>query len=170
MMDIAEQEEIFNNWITHHKSLLFKVVRAYGDLPEDQDDLFQEICIQVWRSIPKFKHESKVSTWLYKVALNTAMKWLKVETKKKYKEYEISESPVLLVNQKMDQDPRVNWIYEQITLLSESDRSIALMLLDGFSYKEMGDVTGLTISNVGVKINRIKKYLIEKSEHYNHEI
>ena len=75
-MSEKEQKQIFEEWLAKHKSLLFKVARSFAFTHGDQDDLFQEISIQVWRSVLKFKEQSAVSTWLYRIALNTAGKSL----------------------------------------------------------------------------------------------
>ncbi len=72
-MTEREQRKIFDEWLNQYKPLLFKVVRAYAFLPSDQDDLFQDVALQVWRSIPNFRKESAVTTWLYRVALNTCL-------------------------------------------------------------------------------------------------
>jgi RNA polymerase sigma-70 factor (ECF subfamily) len=74
-----ERLNILEEWLKLHKGLIFKVVRAYT--VADHDDLFQEILIQVWRSIPTFRQEAAVSTWLYRIALNTAIKWSQKEKK-----------------------------------------------------------------------------------------
>ena len=70
-----DQKQFFENWLAQHKGLIFKVVRAYADNPLDQDDLFQEIAIQIWHSVPSFRQESSVTTWIYRIGLNTAIKW-----------------------------------------------------------------------------------------------
>ena len=80
-MKEKEQRDIFNEWLSNYKALFFKVISAYASDREDQNDLFQEICLQVWRSIPNFRGESKVSTWLYRITLNTAIKWSTKEKK-----------------------------------------------------------------------------------------
>lgn len=150
-------------WLSAHKALLFKVVRAYAREVMDREDLFQEIAIQVWKSVPAFRHESAVTTWLYRIALNTSIRWSK--KKSRYSLNEISEREEhLLIEQNTDE--RLDWLYNEIYQLDEVDRSIALLLLDGFSYKEMAVILGITESNVGVKINRIKKTLINKSKNY----
>ena len=77
----AEQRRIFDEWLDTHKGLFFKVVRAYAFTPQDQEDLFQEIALQVWHSVPNFRGESKVSTWIYRVALYAAMSWTRQEKK-----------------------------------------------------------------------------------------
>lgn len=164
-MTEREIENIFNDWIRQYKALLFKVVRAYAFNQEDQDDLFQEISIQVWQSISAFKKQSKTSTWLYKVSLNTAIKWVKKSSQHKQQFSTINEA--LIIIEKADkQDERLDWIYEQIAKMDKIDRSLTLLLLDGFSYKEMSEILGIQASHVGVKIHRIKNQLIQASEKY----
>jgi len=162
-----EQKQIFEEWLSHHKALIFKIVRVYGFTVTDQDDLFQEIIIQVWHSIPAFRRESSVTTWLYRISLNTAIKWTKKERKHSQSET-IDGVKHILEESRMSTDERLTWLYEEIYKLDEIDRSVTLLLLDGFSYKEMASILGITESNIGVKINRIKKQLISKSKKYDH--
>ena len=162
-----EQQDIFEDWLGQYKGLLFKIVRAYAFTPMDQDDLFQEIAIQVWHSIPSFRQESAAPTWIYRISINTAIKW--VGKKRKHTQTEaIDHIQHLLQENKVPIDERLAWLYEEIHQLNEIDRSVALLLLDGFSYKEMSAILGITESNVGVKINRIKKQLIVKSKKYDY--
>lgn len=167
-MTESEQRKIFQEWLRDYKGLLFKIVRAYAFTPDDQDDLFQEISIQVWHSIPKFRHESAVSTWLYRISLNIAFKWTKKNRKHQDNHQPIENVQHVLEETNKPVDERLSWLYEQIASFSEIDRSLTLLLLDGFSYKEMSNILGISPSNVGVKINRIKKSLITKSENYDY--
>jgi len=162
----TEQKHIFEEWLSQYKALIFKITRAYAFTGMDQDDLFQEIIIQVWHSVPSFRKESSVTTWLYRVSLNTAIKWTKKERKHNQPE-ELEGAQHILQEEKLHIDERLTWLYEESYKLDAIDRSISLLLLDGFSYKEMAFILGITESNVGVKINRIKKHLIIKSK--NHE-
>jgi len=162
-----EQKQIFEEWLGQHKALIFKIVRVYGFTVVDQDDLFQEIIIQVWHSIPAFRRESSVTTWLYRISLNTAIKWTKKE-RKHYQSDAIDDVKHILEESSIRPDERLTWLYEEIYKLDEIDRSVTLLLLDGFSYKEMASILGITESHVGVKINRIKKQLISKSKKYDH--
>lgn len=162
-----EQKQIFEGWLNQHKALIFKIVRAYAFTVMDQDDLFQEIIIQTWHSIPAFRNESSVTTWLYRISFNTAIKWTKKE-RKHYQSETIDGVKHILEESRIRTDERLTWLYEEIYKLDEIDRSVTLLLLDGFSYKEMASILGITESNVGVKINRIKKQLITKSKKYDH--
>lgn len=167
-MTEKEHQYIFEIWLDEHKALLFKVVRAYAFTEDDREDMFQEISIQVWRSVPSFRKESAVTTWLYRIALNTAIKWKRDEQKYRQGHQPIEKANHLLQQQQEAVDERLDWLYQQISKLDKVDRSLCLLLLDGFSYREMSDIAGITEANVGVKIHRIKKHLIEKSEEFDH--
>ncbi|EDY81968.1 RNA polymerase sigma factor, sigma-70 family [Verrucomicrobiia bacterium DG1235] len=163
-MQESEQRRILDDWLDQHRGLLFKVVRAYASKQHDQEDLFQEIATQVWNSIPKFRGDSKVSTWIYRVAFYSAIAWSKKEKKHKAKHSSIDDYQPLLQQATAAKNPRLDWLYDQIGQLDEIDRSLTLMMLDGYSYKEISTTLGLSESNVGVKLNRIKKHLSEKSK------
>jgi RNA polymerase sigma-70 factor (ECF subfamily) len=157
---------LFKRWLAEHKGLMFKVVRAYAASPEDQDDLFQEILLQVWSSIPAFRGNAKVSTWVYRVALNTAFAWKRGE-KKHRRRYQ----PLIAANQKPSPDEDrpdaqrnreiLKSLYGEIRRLPKVECSLVLLYLDGLSYREIGNVLGISETNVGVKLNRIKKRLVE---------
>ena len=168
-MTEKEQKQIFEDWLSQHKALIFKIVRAYAFTVMDQDDLFQEIIIQTWHSIPAFRRAASVNTWLYRISLNTAIKWTKKE-RRHYQSETLDGAQHILQESRMQTDERLLWLYEEIYKLDEIDRSLTLLLLDGFSYREMADILGITESNVGVKINRIKKQLITKSKKHDHGI
>lgn len=156
-----EQEEIFKKWIDQFKPLLFKIVRVYGTEHNNEDDLFQEIILQLWRSVPNFERQCSVHTWVYRVALNTALKWS--SRSKKLKTEKLPEA-FHVIERSSEEHPKLEWLYHEISLLNAVDRSLTLLLLDGFSYQEMSEIIGITSSNVGVKINRIKKRLKERAK------
>jgi len=158
-----EQEHIFRDWLEQYKGLFFKIVRTYTVTAMDMDDLFQEIVIQVWRSIPVWKKNCAVSTWIYRIAINTALSWTRKEKRRRQTE-DLETAQVLLMEPVLVADERLAWLYEEIHQMDVIDRSMALLLLEGFSYKEMAVIMGITESNVGVKINRIKKKLIVRSQ------
>ena len=159
----SDRDRLFGEWLVSHKGILFKVVHAYAFEHADRQDLFQEIIIQVWRSVDAFRGDSSVPTWMYRVALNTALTWTRKEGRHQRGKEPLEGSESLLTTESLAKpDPRVEWLYHQIAQLKAVDRSVALLLLDGFSYKEIAGITGLTESNVGVKINRIKTALAGK--------
>ena len=120
------------------------MVHAYAFEHADRQDLFQEIVLQVWRSVDAFRGQSSVPTWMYRVALNTALAWTRKEGRhRRGKEpFEGLEGMLTTVSAEK-RDPRVEWLYHQIAQLKDVDRSVALLLLDGFSYKEIAAIVGL---------------------------
>ncbi|MEM7147084.1 MAG: RNA polymerase sigma factor [Verrucomicrobiota bacterium] len=163
-MDAAERQKTFDQWLREHKALTFKVICAYARNPQDKEDLFQEIALQLWKSIPNFRGDSAVTTWIYRVSLNTALAWCGKEKRRNDKNRTFAQNEEFLVQNPNASNPRLTWLYDQIAALSEVDRSLALLLLDGYSYKEMAGIIGISETNVGVRINRIKKRLIKESE------
>ena len=162
-MHDSERERIFAEWLAGHKGILFKVVHAYAFEHADRQDLFQEVAMQVWRSVDAFRGQSSVPTWLYRVALNAAISWTRKEGRHHRGKEPFEGMEGLLTTESTEgRNPRSEWLYRQIAQLKDVDRSVALLLLDGFSYKEIASIVGLTESNVGVKINRIKSALVSK--------
>lgn len=168
-MKEGKQGHIFQEWLDGYRGLLFKVINAYAFNTEDQNDLFQEVCLQIYRSVPNFKEESAVSTWLYRIALNTAIKWSTREKKHVDGHEEIETMSNLLKGGDKPEDERVTWLYSEIKKLNEIDRSLTLLLLDGYSYREMSEMMGISESNIGVKIHRIKKQLVNNSKQYEYD-
>ena len=170
-MDQLEQKRILDDWLNTHRGLLLKVLRAFAFTPHDQDDLFQEIAFQLWNSIPNFKRASAASTWVYRVALYSGIKWAKQEQRRADKHEPLDLSAHARDFTPQDEDPRVGWLYQQIACLAPIDRSLMLLVLEGLSYQEMASTLGLSESNVGVKINRIKKaFANQTSARQNHGI
>lgn len=162
-MTADEQQQVFNNWLKQYQGLIFKVVRAYTTEVVDRDDLFQEICLQLWRSIPGFQGKSAASTWIYRIALRTAITWQKKERKERSRnEQYASQQPIL--HTPPEPDDRLDWLFKEINQLDQVDRSLALLLLDGLSYKEIAEVLGISESNVGVKIYRVKQRLMRRAK------
>jgi len=154
----SERNRVFESWIDAHKAILFKVARVYGVTHSDREDLFQEIALQVWHSIEVYRGDCAPTTWIYRVALNTALAWRRKERRHRERRQDIEDATGLLVAPS-GRDPRLDWIYQRIAELDEGNRALALLMLDGFSYRDMAQILGLTESNVGVKINRIKATL-----------
>jgi RNA polymerase sigma-70 factor (ECF subfamily) len=163
-----EQNTILENWLASYKALIFKIVRSYAFNPMDREDLFQEISLQIWRSVPSFRGDCAVTTWLYRVSLNTAIRFSQRERKRAERRTDLNDSHHVLSEVETWHDERLEWLYEEISKLNEIDRSITLLMLEDFSYREMASIIGITESNIGVRINRIKKQLIERSKTYDH--
>jgi RNA polymerase sigma-70 factor, ECF subfamily len=158
MLDV-ERNRVFESWIDAHKAILFKVARVYGATHSDREDLFQEIALQLWHSVEAYRGHCAATTWIYRVALNTALAWRRKERRHSQGRQDIEAATGLLIAPS-GHDPRLEWIYQRIAELDEASRSLALLMLDGFSYREMSQITGLGESNVGMKIHRIKTALV----------
>lgn len=158
MLD-SERDRIFGDWLADHQGILFKVVRAYAFEHADRQDLFQEVAIQVWRSVDAYRSDSSVPTWMYRIALNAAISWTRKQDRHKRGKQPLEIADGLLTAPAAEADPRVEWLYRQIAQLKDMDRAVALLMLDGFAYKEITAIVGISESNVGVKINRIKAAL-----------
>src|SRR5579871_527291 len=123
-MPKEEQQRVFEAWLRDHQKLFFKVVRAYAFTPQDQEDLFQEIATQVWRSIPGFRGDAAVTTWIYRVALNAAIAWTQKERKHRGGKQRLDAVEPAFLQASSAADPRVEWLYGQIRQLNEVDRSL----------------------------------------------
>ena len=167
-MEETEHRRIFDSWMSQHRGLLFKVVRAYAFNVEDRNDLFQEIVTQVWKSIPLFRAESNVTTWLYRVALNSSLAWTRKERKHWGRTQAFDGTERALSEPAREANPRLDWLHEEIAQMDHIDRSLTLLLLDGFSYRDMAETLGISENNIGVKLNRLKARLINKSKETNH--
>ena len=157
-MQADEQNRVFGEWLEGHRNLLFRIVSAYAFTPSDRDDLFQEVAVQVWRSIPSFRGDCAVKSWVYRVALSSAIAWTRREIKHRTGKQGLDDEPVL-IQVDTDRHNRLEWLYGRIGELDEVDRSLTLMFLDGFSYAEISAALGISESNVGVKIHRLKSRL-----------
>ncbi len=172
-MTESEREDLFRQWLRAHQAILLKVSRARTSAADDQEDLFQEMLLQVWLSIPRFRGDAKVSTWIYRVALNTSLAWDR--SRRKYRSrIQTLDAPSEVIDPKhdagcRDEAPEVDRLYAAIRILPKVDAAVVLLHLDGLSYREMADVMGLSLSNVGVRLNRAKKRLLKALEEDGHE-
>ena len=165
-MLINKQESIFKEWLAEHQGLMFKIIRAYTFAHQDSDDLLQNILTQLWISIPRFNGQSKESTWIYKVALNTAITWQRSQKRRKKNQkvfIEYKQTPTTEKSQTNESSDSeiIDRLYESIRQLPKVETSLILMHLDGLSYNEISEVLGITENNVGVKLNRVKKKLAQ---------
>jgi len=138
--------------------LIYKVCRMYAYTTADREDLFQEIVIQLWKAYPKFKGESKFSTWLYRVALNTAITGLR-----KKKDFIESREPTQLPEQISEENPgreeELGQLYKAIDQLNQVEKAIIMLYMEDRSYEEMEEILGISQGNLRVKMNRIKDKL-----------
>jgi len=148
----------FLTLIANNQGIIFKVCNMYCNNKEDKEDLFQDIVLQLWRSFPAFKGDSKVSTWMYRIAINNAITRLRKETRKE-KFTGLDDEAFLIAAADHTPDENIAKMYEAIKKLSEVERAITMLYMDDYSYKEMAEILGLSESNVGFKLNKIRTRL-----------
>ena len=166
-MTVQEQEAIFRRWLNEHLGLMLKVVRGCAAVPQDQDDLFQDVLLQVWSSIPAFRGEAKETTWIYRVAFNTALAWRRGERRRReghetFLKFDISPQVQPSHLDALPEQEIVAQLYAAIRQLPKVDALLALMHLDGLSYQEMAEVLGISENYIGVKLNRLRKQLADQ--------
>lgn len=159
------KEAAFTAMIKDNEGIIFKLSRAYCDSYEDQKDLYQEIVFQLWKGFDSFRGDSKASTWMYRVALNTAFTFLR---KEKRRGHSVALDDIQLTYEPHDpiQEELIKEMYKQIRRLSDLEKGIMLLLLEGKKYEEISEITGLTRTTVGTRISRIKDKL-KKGMHQN---
>lgn len=164
-MQKKELEKQFEKLIKDHELLILKVCAVYASHGADRQDLFQEIVIQLWKAYPKFKGESKLSTWLYRVAINTAISGLR-----KVKNFIQSYEPgtltghLIITEDNKEKEEYFKQLYHAIDQLNQIEKAIVMLYLEDKSYEEMKDILGINEGNLRVKMNRIKEKLRELTQ------
>ncbi|HWA34085.1 MAG TPA: sigma-70 family RNA polymerase sigma factor [Cyclobacteriaceae bacterium] len=149
----SDLAETFSAEIVRHRGIILKICRIYGKENGDADDLYQEIVLNAWTSYVSFERRSKFSTWLYRVALNTA---LYQNRKNKFAGKLTGLEAVENTSIDDPENEKRTMLYAVIGQLDAIEKSIIILYLDDLSYREISEVTGLTETNIGVKLNRIK--------------
>ncbi len=166
-----EQHERFEQWMRDHIAILYRVVNGFA-AGDDRNDLMQEVMLAVWKAVPHFRGHSTATTFLYRVSHNAALTWRR--TRQNYRKH-IERAELFAATEPpmhaSPQDELLEQLYVAIRTLPEVDRSLILLSLDGVSYDEMATIHGLSESNVGVRLNRIKQRLTKQlNENETHEL
>jgi len=151
----------FVDILNNHRGLIYKVCHLYCDDPEDRKDLFQEIVLQVWKSLESFRQESTIGTWMYRIALNTAITHFRKE-KRLGGKVSLTGIDIPDLNDSSEKEDQLKELFKAIEDLDRIDKSIILLYLEEKNYEEISEITGLTRTNVGVRLNRIKIKLSNK--------
>lgn len=154
-------EKEFTELINKHRGIIQRICNIYFYRNPYQEDYYQEILIRLWKAYPSFKNQSAFSTWLYRVSLNTAIDIIRkqslhpthVELSKT--EYKITDQEFRSESDKKDK------LYQAINQLSDIEKAIIFLYLEDYNYKEIAEIIGISESNTGVKISRIKTQLIK---------
>ena len=156
----SEKQKEFLHQLNENQRIIHKICKIYTDNIHDHEDLFQEIVIQTWKSYSDYRGDSKFSTWIYKIGLNTALALFK---KKNYKKEELHENlthfKIYDDNNHEEKDAQIQAMYDAIHLLSDVEKALIMMFLEDKPYKEISEILGITEGNARVKMNRAKEKL-----------
>ena len=156
----AKQKE-FSQLVKNNQGLILKVSRLYTNSLEDEQDLFQEIVLQLWRSYDSYKGQSKITTWMYRVALNTAITLFRKKTKSPQTDELMDFHQRAFMEDDGEKQQQISLLYKVIKMLPNVERAIVMMYLDDIPYREIAENLGITEVNARVKMNRLKKTLKE---------
>jgi RNA polymerase sigma factor (sigma-70 family) len=151
----------FVEMVYTHMGIIYKICKLYA-AEEDQEDLKQEIIYQLWKSYPAYRGDAKFQSWMYRVALNTAMLGLRAN---KMKYIRLNEHALEISDEtceQQDEEIRIKYLYKQIANLRDLDKTIIFLYLEQCSYEEIAEITGISTKNVSVRLVRIKEKLRAK--------
>ncbi|MCT4298777.1 sigma-70 family RNA polymerase sigma factor [Elizabethkingia anophelis] len=159
---MSSLEKEFLDRLEKHKGVIFKISKMYMDNIEDQSDLFQEITYQAWKSYTSFEGKSEFSTWLYRIAVNTAIVFLRTEKKRSFiRNEEINHIRTTYEDYNHEQEEQLKKMYNAIHQLNSLDKALIFYYLEDYSGKEIAKQIGLSEVNVRVRLNRAKAKLKE---------
>jgi len=167
-MDIKETR--FLQLIGENKGILFKICRIYEDDPEDRNDLLQEITLQLWLAFDGFRGESKFSSWMYRVALNTAIVFFKKQKRRPDSEQlPVSFEQAEELSVAGEKEEQLAIFYKAVQQLGKVEKAVIYLYMENQSYEEIAANLGITEGNVRVRINRIKNKLKEIIKNMSYE-
>ena len=163
-MTETQKNERFTAVIQQHKGILYKVAQAYCRDAADREDLLQEMALQLWRAFDRYDETLRLSTWMYRIALNVAISFYRKERSRRSLSGEIGESIFLIPEPVADteREGQLRLLQQFIHELPDLEKALMLLYLEERSYREIADIVGITETNVATKIARIKAKLREK--------
>lgn len=166
---MTQLEQEFLSKIEKHQGIIYKVSRMYMDNEVDQEDLYQEIVYQLWKSYKSFRGDSQFSTWMYRVSLNTAISFFKKEKKQKEIEDKLKIQDNTEAMETNENPDKLDFLYKAINQLNDVDKALIFLYLEGLSHKEIGNNLGISEGNARVRLNRIKTKLEKTIKKYGYE-
>ena len=171
-----KKEERFNQIVEENSGRIRRICSYYNSNQDDQKDMYQEILVNIWKSLENFRGDSAISTWIYRIAVNTSLSY----TGKAYKNLKLlvgedTQNLSTLMSdddgyeEKQTKEQQLDMLQDELNLLSVIDKALITLMLEGLNMKEIADVIGITEPNVKVKIHRIKKQLKTKLTGGSHE-
>ncbi len=169
-MDKQKQQQLFEGIIEQHKGILFKVARTYCPNADDQEDVIQEMMIQIWQSIHKYNDQYKISTWLYRISLNVAISFYRKNSSQAVKYTGLNEQLAeTTADDKSENERQLKLLEQFMSELKEIDKALMILYLEDKSHHEIAEILGISVSNVGTKIGRIKEQMKKRFSQLNNE-
>lgn len=157
-----QQQERFLRLLDEHKKILYKVAGSYCSNPADRQDLVQEMVVQLWRSFDRYDDRLRFSTWMYRIALNVAISFVRSETRRVRHMVPAEESILEIAadgTEPAEPDESLELLQGFLERLDELDRALLLLYLDGNRHDAISEILGISETNVGTKIHRLKQRL-----------
>ena len=161
-MDTKELEKDFLEMIAAQKRTIYKVCYIYAKDQDDLNDLFQETVLNLWKSFPRYRGDSKLTTWVYRISMNTCITFLR-RSNTRPQTVPMTAQAVASLEADEETSEQLKELYRLINQLGKLERALILLWLEERSYQEMADILGLSKANVAVKLNRIKEKLKKMS-------
>lgn len=152
------KKEIFISALKSNEGAIYKIAAVYTNTTEDRNDLVQEIIYQLWRSFDSFNQQSALSTWIYRVALNVSITQLN-KTKSRFTTVPVETALFNLYDSNSGEEERWLLLRQHIDLLNLFEKGIIILYLEDKSYEEISDIVGISVSNVGTRLSRIREKL-----------
>lgn len=162
MKETQSGDAQFMEMIRQNEGIIYKVTSFYADKDHPIGDLYQEVVLNLWKGYPSFRGESKYSTWIYRIALNTCVSFYR-RSKRNVSYVDISMD----IPDVVDNNEQIQELYKLINRLGKIERALVLLYLDDKPYKEIAEITGLSVTNVATKLSRIKDKLKQMSDEIN---
>ncbi len=174
MEPATNHESQLVSWLQEYRGILERVARSFAGESVDQKDLVQEMAVQLWQSLPRFSRQSKASTWIYRVCLNTALRWRR-DVRGRQAVEPLEDATELASGGPEQQRLHENeellaTVYGQIRALPPAERSLVILHLDGLSYREISEILGMSENHVGVALTRARKKLAESLKEVRDEL
>ena len=157
MQNTRERQAAFQALWERHRGIAIRIAHAYASNTDDRQDLEQEIRVNLWESFPRYRDQTKFSTWMYRVALNTAITHLRRQKP--------PTAPIEDVHPAASPDPEISAVLQQVLAsLDPANRALLILYMEGNSHDEMGDILGITPGSVATRISRLKDRLRQENE------
>ena len=159
-----ERSTLFHAWLGAHRGIVVKIARSFAFAAADIDDLQQDMLLQLWISLDGFAGQAKPTTWIYRVCLNTALTWRRGSARRERAlapgtDLETLAATAATPAESVQDREMLAHLYAAIHAMPPSDRALVLLLLEGLSYREIAEITGLSENHVGVSLTRARKRL-----------